>query len=93
MADEYGEPLISTFTFGRDGFGEEVQFYATDGMVYDRFRFSWHWEDCCYTNMVLDYGRFGVSYMEGLEGGSGRLRGVFYIDGSSGGYPFTLYME
>ena len=36
--------VISTFSFGADGFGEEVQRYR-NGEYCDSFRFQWWWED------------------------------------------------
>ena len=64
MNAENGEPIFSTFTFGGDGFGEEYQYYSYDGKLYDHFRFQWMWEDGYNNNLVLDYGRAGISYMD-----------------------------
>ena len=39
MLDDFGMSVISTFSFGADGFGEEVQRYR-NGEYYDSFRFQ-----------------------------------------------------
>lgn len=93
MQDEHGERVLSTFYFGADGFGEELQRYY-DREVYDRFRFQWWWEDGYSRNLVLDYGRVGgISYMNNVRIGDTRLRGVFYFSKESSGFNFTLDMD
>lgn len=63
MLDDFGMSVISTFSFGADGFGEEVQRYR-NGEYCDSFRFQWWWEDSYSRNLVLDYGRYGgISYL------------------------------
>ena len=64
MNADNGEPLFSIFTFWGDGFGEEYQYYSFDGALYERFHFQWYWEDHYNRNLVLDYGRAGISYMD-----------------------------
>lgn len=93
MVDEFGEPLISTFSFGYDGFGKETQYYEIDGVFYDSYRFQWLWEDSYSRNLILDYGRNGVSYMDNVRVSGGRMYGTFYIDDYSEGFDFVLYME
>ena len=88
-----GEPLFSTFEFGNDGFGVETQFYASDGLLYDQFRFQWYWEDRYSNNLVLDYGRNGTSYMDNVDIYRGVMTGIFYLTGDSEGFPFTLEMQ
>lgn len=93
MVDDYGEPVISTFSFGIDGFGEERQYYS-DGAYYKSFRFQWWWEDGYSRNLVLDYGRYGgISYMDDVRVSGDQLWGTFYFDGDSRGFNFILYME
>ena len=93
MQDEHGERVLSTFYFGADGFGEELQRYY-DGEVYDQSRFQWWWEDGYSRNLVLDYGRVGgISYMNNVRIGDTRLRGVFYFSKESSGFNFTLDMD
>ena len=67
MNADNGEPLFSTFTFWGDGFGEEYQYYSFDGALYERFHFQWYWEDHYNRNLVLDYGRAGISYMDDVR--------------------------
>ena len=88
-----GEPLFSTFEFGNDGFGVETQFYASDGLLYDQFRFQWYWEDRYSNNLVLDYGRNGTSYMDNVDIYRGVMTGIFYLTGDSEGFPFALEMQ
>lgn len=92
MVDDFGEPVLSTFSFGVDGFGEEHQFYY-DGMRYDKFRFQWLWEDGYSRNLILDYGRKGISYMDNLRVSGNQLWGTFYFSDDSPGFDFTLYMD
>lgn len=92
MVDDFGEPVLSTFSFGVDGFGEEHQFYY-DGMHYDEFRFQWLWEDGYSRNLILDYGREGISYMDNVRVSGNQLWGTFYFSDDSPGFDFTLYMD
>lgn len=92
MVDDFGEPVLSTFSFGIDGFGEEHQFYY-DGMRYDEFRFQWLWEDGYSRNLILDYGREGISYMDNVRVSGNQLWGTFYFSDDSPGFDFTLYMD
>lgn len=92
MNDEFGEPLFSTFTFGADGFGDEFQYYISDGHLYDSFRFMWYWEDRYSNNLVLDYNGT-VSYMDDVRVIGNELRGTFYFTHDSPGYIFNLEME
>ena len=90
MNADNGERLYSEFHFGGDGFGEEYQYYWSDGVLYHRYRFQWYWEDRYSRNLVLDYGREGVSYMDDIDIHRGHMTGVFYLDAYSAGFPFTL---
>lgn len=92
MVDDFGEPVLSTFSFGVDGFGEEHQFYY-DGMRYNTFRFQWLWEDGYSRNLILDYGREGISYMDNVRVSGNQLWGTFYFSDDSPGFDFTLYMD
>lgn len=92
MVDRYGEPVISTFSFGFDGFGEEAQYYL-DGDFCDSYRFKWFWEDDYSRNLILDYGRDGISYMDDVRVSGDRMYGTFYMDDFSEGIDFVLYME
>lgn len=93
MQNEHGERVLSTFYFGADGFGEELQRYY-DGEVYDKFRFQWWWEDGYSRNLVLDYGRVGgISYMDNVRVDGMRLWGAFYFSQASPGFNFTLDMD
>ena len=80
MNAENGEPIFSTFTFGGDGFGEEYQYYSYDGKLYDN-------------NLVLDYGRAGISYMDDVFVTGNRFRGTFHLSADSPGFDFVLEME
>lgn len=91
MNAEFGERLYSEFHFDPDGFGEEYQYYW-NGDFYQRYRFQWYWESPYSNNMVLDYGSLGVSYMDDVYVGRGRMTGVFYLDDYSEGFPFVLEM-
>lgn len=93
MNAEYDEPLFSTFLFGRDGFGEEYQYYSRNGAEYDYFRFQWMWEDDYSNNLILDYGKEGISYMDDVRVIGDELRGTFYLSGDAPGYDFRLKME
>lgn len=92
MVDEYGEPVLSTFTFGSDGFGEEEQYYL-DGEFCDNFRYQWWWEDGYSRNIVLDYGINGISYMDNVRIVGDELWGTFYFSRDSSGFNFKLYMD
>ena len=93
MLDDFGMSVISTFSFGADGFGEEVQRYR-NGEYCDSFRFQWWWEDSYSRNLVLDYGRYGgISYMDDVRVSGNQLWGTFLFSDDSPGFNFTLYME
>lgn len=93
MLDDFGMSVISTFSFGADGFGEEVQRYR-NGEYCDSFRFQWWWEDSYSRNLVLDYGRYGgISYMDDVRVSGNQLWGTFFFSDDSPGFNFTLYME
>lgn len=93
MNAENGEPLFSTFEFGRDGFGDEYQYFSIDGAPYDHFRFQWMWEDGYSNNLVLNYGRAGISYMDDIRVIGDELRGTFFLTGDAPGFNFILEME
>lgn len=93
MYAENGEPIFSTFTFWGDGFGEECQYYSYDGAPYDNFRFKWLWEDDYNNNLILDYGRAGMSYMDDVRVTGNQLRGTFFLTSDSRGFNFILGME
>lgn len=86
------EGIYSEFTFDPDGFGEEYQYYR-NGEPYDYFRFQWYWEDRYSNNLVLDYGRNGISYMDDVNIRHGLMTGIFYLTEDSKGFPFTLEKE
>ncbi|WP_018669577.1 hypothetical protein [Bacteroides gallinarum] len=88
-----GEPLFSTFTFGGDGFGEEYQYYQSDGAPYEHYRFQWYWEDGFNRNLVLDYGRAGISYMDDVRISGNRMCGIFYFSDNTIPFDFELVME
>lgn len=88
-----GEPIFSTFYFGTDGFGEERQYYVSDNAPCDTYRFQWIWEDSYSRNLILDYGREGISYMDDIRVIGNEMRGIFYLSANSPGVPFVLYME
>lgn len=90
MTSHDGFPLYSEFHFNPDGFGEEYQYYR-GGDFYDRFTFRWYRENP-YNNLVLDYGNFGISYMDDVHVGRNIMTGIFYIDEYAPGFPFTLEM-
>lgn len=93
LGADNGEAIFSTFTFGADGFGEEYQYYEIDGKPYDRFRFQWYWEDDYSKNLVLDYGKNGISYMDNVRISGDEMRGTFFFTDDSRGFDFILYME
>lgn len=93
MNADNGEPLFSTFTFDGDGFGEEYQYYLSDGLLYDHFRFQWYWEDNFNRNLVLDYGRIGISYMDDVRITGNRMYGIFYLSDDAVPFEFRLEME
>ena len=88
-----GEPLFSTFEFGNDGFGVETQFYASDGLLSDQFRFQWYGEDSYNRNLVLNYGKNGISYMDDVRIYGDRITGAFYLSDDARGFNFELRME
>ncbi|WP_291530496.1 hypothetical protein [Bacteroides sp. UBA939] len=93
MNADNDEPLFSTFRFDKDGFGEEHQYYFSDGDFYKRFRFQWMWENGYDNNLILDYGREGISYMDNVRVIGDELKGTFYLTDDSRGYDFVLEME
>ncbi|MCD8184850.1 MAG: hypothetical protein LUE99_19245 [Bacteroides sp.] len=93
MDADNGEPLFSTFTFDPYGFGKEYQYYSYNGALYAEYSFLWKWEDDYNRNLVLDYGRIGVSYMDDVRIVGDELRGTFYVSADDWGFDFTLYME
>lgn len=93
MSAENGEAIFSTFRFGIDGFGEEKQYYELDGEFYRKYRFQWWWEDRYNRNMILDYGKYGISYMDDIRVSGNQLWGRFFLEDGSRGFDFTLYME
>lgn len=88
-----GEAVYSTFVFGTDGFGDEYQYYSRDGVPYKRFRFQWEWEDDFNRNLVLDYGKAGVSFMDNVRIVGSQMRGTFYLYDGARGFDFVLDME
>lgn len=89
-----GEPIFSSFSFGRDGFGEEIQYYVSDGEFYAKYRFSWRRVSGYSNDFMLDYGReFGISFMDDLQIYNGIMSGVFYFEETSEGFRFRLSME
>lgn len=64
-----------------------------DGKLYDHFRFQWMWKDGYNNNLVLDYGRAGISYMDDVFVTGNRFRGTFYLSADSPGFDFVLEME
>lgn len=60
---------------------------------YDHFRFQWMWEDGYNNNLVLDYGRAGISYMDDVFVTGNRFRGTFHLSADSPGFDFVLEME
>ena len=93
MRDDYGEQVHSSFFFGADGLGEEIQFYD-DGERYGRFPFRWRWEDSYNRNLMLEYaGNVGISYMDNIRIRGTQMWGVFYFSRKSAGFNFTLEMD
>lgn len=93
LSADNGELLYSEFRFDPDGFGEEYQYYFRDRAYYDSFRFKWNWEDRYSNNLILDYGRNGVSYMDDVDIRQGRMTGIFYLFDDSRGFSFSLEMK
>lgn len=93
MNAEDGSRLYSEFEFDPDGFGEEHQYYQRNDREYDHFRFQWNWEDRHSRNLVLDYGRNGVSFMDAVDVTRGFMTGVFYLSEDSDGFRFSLEMR
>lgn len=93
MNADNGQPLFSTFTFGIDGFGDEFQYYSSNGQFYNEYRFQWYWEDDFSKNLVLDYGREGISYMDDVRIVGNKLRGTFYLSYDASPFDFALDME
>lgn len=91
-ADDCPEYLISTFYFGSDGFGDEIQYCPCCRHEYGPYRFQWFWDDPYSNNLVLDYGRGGVCYMDDLSVRGRHLHGVF-VNEVDDCYEFTLHME
>lgn len=88
-----GEPIFSTFRFGADGFGTETQYYTRDGRFYQEYNYEWYWEPGYRNNLVLNYGRFGTSYMKDLQVYRGELSGYFYFAINDPSFFFQLKME
>mgnify|MGYP000024507772 FL=1 len=51
------------------------------------------WEDGYNNNLVLDYGRAGISYMDDVFVTGNRFRGTFHLSADSPGFDFVLEME
>ena len=86
-------PLYSVFEFGADGFGTESQYYQSNDFPYKQFRFQWYWESGYDRNLVLDYGNFGISYMDNVYISGFYMTGIFYFDSQSEGFEFSLDMQ
>lgn len=71
----------------------ETQFYASDGALYDQYRFRWYWGDSYNRNLVLDYGTNGISFMDDVRVYGDRLSGIFYLSDNAPGFNFELRME
>lgn len=71
----------------------EYQYYSFDGALYERFHFQWYWEDHYNRNLVLDYGRAGISYMDDVRINGNRMRGTFYLSDGAAPFDFELRME
>lgn len=84
--------LISSFYFGSDGFGEEIQFCPDCGRKYGPYTFQWYWEDRYSNNLVLDYGKRGVCFMDDLRLHGRHLYGIFE-DEVGGCFDFELCMD
>ena len=84
--------LISSFYFGSDGFGEEIQFCPDCGRKYGPYTFQWYWEDRYNNNLVLDYGKRGVCFMDDLRLHGRHLYGIFE-DEVGGCFDFELCMD
>ena len=92
-ADTWYDCLWCIQRSGNDGFGVETQFYASDGLLYDQFRFQWYWEDSYNRNLVLNYGKNGISYMDDVRIYGDRITGAFYLSDDARGFNFELRME
>lgn len=90
MTADNGEELYSELVFDGDGFGVEYQYYKYDDAYYDEFRFQWNWEDKYSSNLVLDYGRNGISFFDDVQIYSGRMSGVFYFEDGAPGMNVIL---
>lgn len=88
-----GRPLYSKFVFNPNGFGEESQYYQYNGGWYKTFPFQWYWDSRYSRNLILDYGRNGISYMDDVDVRRGLMTGIYYFDDYDEGLPFTLEME
>lgn len=44
-------------------------------------------------NLILDYGRAGMSYMDDVRVTGNQLRGTFFLTSDSRGFNFILGME
>ncbi|MDR0892811.1 MAG: hypothetical protein LBN24_09380 [Mediterranea sp.] len=90
--DDNNVPLFSDFQFTPDGFGTEDVYYP-DGSWYDSYTFQWYWEDGYSNNLVLDFRRLGVSYMDNVYVGGRAMTGTYYYTNDSPGVPFRLQMR
>ena len=50
-------------------------------------------EDFDFSNLILDYGRAGMSYMDDVRVTGNQLRGTFFLTSDSRGFNFILGME
>lgn len=93
MNGDFNEPIFSEFRFDGDGFGTEYQYYISDGAPYDNFRFQWYWENGYGRNLVLDYGKHGISFMDNVSIRGRFMRGVYFFENGDPGFNFTLEMQ
>lgn len=89
----FGEPLYSVFQFDTDGFGSEYQYYQYDNAPYRSYRFRWYWENNYTHNLVLDYGNYGISYMDDVDVYGRYMTGIFFLDSHAEGFRFRLEMQ
>jgi len=90
MKTTYGEDLYSVFFFNAQGFGTETQYVQDGNGIYAEFQFQWEWEDSTRPNLILNYGKLGISYMDNLSLIGNTLTGSFLLDEYSDGIPFIL---
>ena len=72
---------------------EQIDFRTLLFKYIIHFRFQWMWEDGYNNNLVLDYGRAGISYMDDVFVTGNRFRGTFHLSADSPGFDFVLEME